>query len=673
MFSKILIANRGEIACRVIKTAKKMGIRSVAVYSDADQNARHVTLADEAIHIGASPSSESYLVGERIIDAAQKTGAQAIHPGYGFLSENAGFAKACADNNLVFIGPPTSAIETMGSKSAAKNIMKKANVPLVPGYHGEDQDPALLKKSADEIGYPVLLKAVAGGGGKGMRQVRSRDEFEQALNEAKRESMASFAIDDMLVEKYLMQPRHVEVQVFCDQRGNGVYLFERDCSVQRRHQKIIEEAPAPNITQQQREAMGTTAVRAAQAIDYEGAGTVEFLFDVDGSFYFMEMNTRLQVEHPVTEMITGQDLVEWQLKVACGQPLPLTQGQLLIHGHSFEARIYAEDPNNEFLPTTGTLATLRTPQENEFVRVDTGVVEGDNVSPFYDPMIAKLIVWDKDRDRARARMANALTEYQISGVTTNLNFLYDLTTCPPFIEAKLDTGFIEKHSALLFNQVNIDLPTVLPQAGLYLLLKNQLIRTSDTSTTDPWSANNAWRMNQRNIHQFEVKVGDSNHIVKVEQPNSNKSFIIHLDNPNLDNHSLKAEAILDGKQLICTLDGHRQQVMISKATANTSDDFVIFSEHGSTPFKWVHANLGEDEHSIGNTGFIAPMNGTIIEVLVDVNDAISTGQPVIIMEAMKMQHTMRAPSDGKITELYCQQGDLVDGGSELLNFEAAKE
>ena len=350
MFDKILIANRGEIACRVIKTAQKLGIATVAVYSDADHDALHVRMADEAIHIGAAPSQESYLVADRIVQAALSTGAQAIHPGYGFLSENAEFAEACANNGLVFIGPPSAAIIAMGSKSAAKTIMADAGVPLVPGYHGADQNPALLKQSADAMGYPVLLKAVAGGGGKGMRQVWSADEFEQALGDAKRESKSSFNNDDMLVEKYLTQPRHVEVQVFCDQHGNGVYLFERDCSVQRRHQKIIEEAPAPNLPEGLREQMGETAVKAAQAIDYQGAGTVEFLLDEDGSFYFMEMNTRLQVEHPVTEFITGQDLVEWQLKVALGEPLPLKQAQLQINGHSFEARIYAEDPDNEFMP-----------------------------------------------------------------------------------------------------------------------------------------------------------------------------------------------------------------------------------------------------------------------------------------------------------------------------------
>ena len=670
MFSKILIANRGEIACRVIKTAKRMGIRTVAVYSDADRASRHVTLADEALHIGPSPSKESYLVGERIIAAALKTKAQAIHPGYGFLSENAEFAKACADNQLVFIGPPTSAIEAMGSKSAAKNIMQAAEVPLVPGYHGDNQDAAVIKQAADEMGYPVLLKAVAGGGGKGMRQVWSGGEFAQALDDAKRESLASFGNDDMLVEKYLTQPRHVEVQVFCDAHDNGLYLFERDCSVQRRHQKIIEEAPAPNISQAQREAMGETAVRAAQAINYEGAGTVEFLFDRDGSFYFMEMNTRLQVEHPVTEMITGQDLVEWQLKVAYGEPLPLPQEQLCIHGHCFEARVYAEDPNNDFLPTTGTLTTLRTPQESEYVRVDTGVIEGDEVSPYYDPMIAKLIVWGEDRERALARMSKALRDYRIHGVTTNLNFLHDLSCCEPFIKAELDTGFIEKHQKLLFKQAAIDLPTTLSQAALYLTLQLQHSENiapwqSDPWANDPWASNNAWRLNQANLHHYDIQLAGETHNVSVEHVSDN-NFIVHLLEQRLI-----AQASLTGQQLTCTLGEHRQQVVVSQSKADNKT--VIFGDHAPITFEQIHPDHGEEDSSASDNNFIAPMNGTIIEVLIDINQPVTQGQPVIIMEAMKMQHTMSAPEDGTVTELFCQQGDLVDGGAQLLNFEASEQ
>ncbi|MEL7289419.1 MAG: acetyl-CoA carboxylase biotin carboxylase subunit, partial [Pseudomonadota bacterium] len=456
MINKLLIANRGEIACRVIKTANAQGIKTIAVYSDADKNALHVQMADEAVYLGPSPSKESYLRGELIIEKAKELGVDAIHPGYGFLSENAEFANLCAKNNIIFVGPPASAIEAMGSKSAAKHIMEKAGVPLVPGYHGDDQSEAVLKGAADEMGYPVLLKAAAGGGGKGMRQVWSEKEFSQALNAAKRESMASFGDDHMLVEKYLTRPRHVEIQVFCDTHGNGVYLFERDCSVQRRHQKIIEEAPAPNMSQSVREKMGEAAILAAKAINYVGAGTVEFLLDEDDSFYFMEMNTRLQVEHPVTEMITREDLVHWQLTIAEGKPLPKQQNELTLTGHAFEARIYAEDPNNEFLPSTGTLRLLRTPKENDVVRVDTGVVEGDEVSVFYDPMIAKLVVWGENREIALKRLISALGDYYIDGVSTNIDFLKRVATHPAFVAAELTTTFVEKHHDSLFSATSND-------------------------------------------------------------------------------------------------------------------------------------------------------------------------------------------------------------------------
>ena len=434
MFDKILIANRGEIACRIIKTARAMGVATVAVYSEADRNALHVQMADESVFIGPSPSTESYLLGDKIIQAALETGAEAIHPGYGFLSENAAFCRQCETNNLVFIGPPVESILAMGSKSAAKTIMADAGVPLVPGYHGEDQSPELILQAANNMGYPVLLKAAAGGGGKGMRAVYTEEEFDQALEAAKREARNSFNDDIMLVEKYLLKPRHVEIQVFCDSQGNGVYLFERDCSVQRRHQKVIEEAPAPGMSEALRQKMGEAAIKAAQAINYQGAGTVEFLLDAQGQFYFMEMNTRLQVEHPVTEMISGQDLVEWQLRVASGEPLPCSQEQLQINGHAFEARIYAEDPENDFLPATGRLNILRPPLENANVRVDTGVVEGDEVSIYYDPMIAKLVVWDLDRDRALQRLTEALSNYRIDGLTTNIGFLYNLATSQAFLK-----------------------------------------------------------------------------------------------------------------------------------------------------------------------------------------------------------------------------------------------
>src|SRR5574343_258757 len=440
MFTKILIANRGEIACRVIKTARRLGIKTVAVYSEADAGARHVRLADEAVLIGPAAARESYLVIEKIIAAAKQTGAEAIHPGYGFLSENEAFCHACDAAGIVFIGPPVSAIRAMGSKSEAKKLMEKAGVPLTPGYHGDNQAPAFLNLQADAIGYPVLIKAAAGGGGKGMRLVEKSGDFLEALASCKREAASSFGSDHVLVEKYLTRPRHIEIPVFGDTHGNYVYLFERDCSVQRRHQKVLEEAPAPGMTPERRAAMGQAAVDAARAVGYVGAGTVEFIANQDGSFYFMEMNTRLQVEHPGTEMITGQDLVEWQLRVAAGEPLPLNQEQLSIHGHALEARIYAEDPAKGFLPAPGRLVHLAPPEESAHVRVDTGVEEGDAISPHYDPMIAKLIVWDVNRDRALARMLQALADYRVVGVANNIEFLSRLTACPAFANADLATG-----------------------------------------------------------------------------------------------------------------------------------------------------------------------------------------------------------------------------------------
>src|SRR5690554_5705485 len=515
MFNKILIANRGEIACRIIQTAHRMGIRCVAVYSDADANARHVAMADEAFNIGPAASADSYLKADTIIDIARQSGARAIHPGYGFLSENTGFAEACEANGIVFIGPPSSAIAAMGSKSAAKAIMKKAGVPLVPGYHGKDQSPDLLRAEAEKCGFPLLLKAVAGGGGKGMRVVENMTEFDDALAAAQREAKNAFGNPDMLIERYLTQPRHVEIQVFCDQSGNGIYLAERDCSVQRRHQKVLEEAPAPGLSEDTRKAMGEAAVRAAQAINYVGAGTVEFLYDVDGSFFFMEMNTRLQVEHPVTEMVTGQDLVEWQLKVAWGEPLPLTQNQVKTRGHAIEARIYAEDPDQDFLPATGNLRYLSTPDESAHVRVDTGVIEGDEISIHYDPMIAKLIVWDETRDQAINRMVQALEHYRIAGVKTNIRFLHALADSQPFREADLTTGFIEDHRELLFPKSKLDTHKALVLAAGFVLEQR---KSREVVSTDPWSPfgrQNSWRMNSEFAQPLQLQVGEEIHDLKV--------------------------------------------------------------------------------------------------------------------------------------------------------------
>ena len=674
MFDKILIANRGEIACRVIRTARNMGIRTVAVYSDVDRDALHVAMADEAVHIGAAPSRESYLQFDKVINAALKTGAQAIHPGYGFLSENSAFCQACHDNNITFIGPPIGAIEAMGSKSAAKTIMEAAGVPLVPGYHGEDQNPEILRKASDDMGYPVLLKATAGGGGKGMRQVWSAAEFDEALAAAKRESMNAFGDETMLVEKYLTQPRHVEIQVFCDANKNAVYLFERDCSVQRRHQKVIEEAPAPGMTPELRDAMGQAAIQAALAIDYEGAGTVEFLLDSDGAFYFMEMNTRLQVEHPVTEMITGQDLVEWQIRVADGENLPLQQSQLTITGHAFEARIYAEDPDNDFLPVTGTLSFLQTPETNDNVRVDTGVRQGDEVSVYYDPMIAKLIVWDEDRDRALSRLTRALSEYRISGTTTNIEFLYNLANSRSFRAADLDTGFIEKHHAEIFHDTPREIENALPLAALYLLLRqNQKSAQQYSPTqgayskdpTSPWNLHNAWRSVEDNIHTLNIVFHDAEYLLAVEQREFGTAtrYVIHHDGS-----TVTAQGTLDGSRLRADFDGHQ----FNATVAEHGDSFSLYAGDSALTFKQAKVDLGEADHLDAAGALIAPMNGTMVALLVEVGASVQKGDALLVMEAMKMEHTIRAPADGQVVSFYYSAGELVDGGAELLEFSASE-
>ena len=524
MFSSVLIANRGEIAVRVIRTARRRGLRTIAVYSDADAQALHVRMADEAHAIGASPAAQSYLSIATIVAVAKATGAECIHPGYGFLSENAAFAEACRDAGIVFVGPPPAAIRAMGLKDRAKALMEKAGVPVVPGYHGDKQDAAFLKRKAYEIGYPVLIKAVAGGGGKGMRRVDGDGAFHAALASAQREAKAAFGDDKVLLEKYLLKPRHIEIQVFGDSHGNAVHLFERDCSLQRRHQKVLEEAPAPGMPLAMRKAMGDAAVAAAKAIGYVGAGTVEFIADVShglkaDAFYFMEMNTRLQVEHPVTEMITGQDLVEWQLRVAGGEPLPLAQHALAIHGHAIEARVYAEDPARGFLPATGTLRRLRPPAESAHVRIDSGIREGDAVTPYYDPMVAKLIVWDHDRAAALRRLVGALTSYQIAGLTTNIAFLADVARHPAFVAADLDTGFIERHAADLLPGPQPISDRVLALACLGVLLHRKAeAGAAAARSPDPWSpwhAVDGWRLNDEGRSDLRLAAGDQEYAVAV--------------------------------------------------------------------------------------------------------------------------------------------------------------
>ncbi len=661
MFSKILIANRGEIACRVIQTAHRLGIRCVAVYSEADRNARHVAMADEAFLLGPAPSSESYLRADKIIEIALQSGAQAIHPGYGFLSENTGFANACEENGIVFIGPPASAIAAMGSKSAAKAIMEKANVPLVPGYHGADQTPALLKAEAEKCGFPLLLKAIAGGGGKGMRVVNNIDEFDSALAAAQRESQNAFGNPDMLIERYLTKPRHVEIQVFCDHHGNGVYLAERDCSVQRRHQKVIEEAPAPGLADETRKAMGEAAVAAAKAIDYVGAGTVEFLYDEDGSFYFMEMNTRLQVEHPVTEMITGQDLVEWQLRIADGEVIPQQQEQIQIRGHALEARVYAEDPDNDFLPVTGTLHYLRTPDENGNVRVDTGVIEGDEVSVYYDPMIAKLIVWDESREQAINRMVHALESYRIGGMKTNIGFLRHLADSKPFRDEELDTGFIEKHNDLLFPEAKVDLQSQLALATSFLLEKE---RQNNPVTGDPYSPFNqqtSWRLNANYARPLEWTVEGRSHKVSVlEHPTGYEITV--------DDATFNVSASLDDDHLRAVINGHR----LSIHGHMSGDNLTLFREGNQFQCQLFRHTFDENDQADSGS-LTAPMNGAIVAVLVEVGQAVVEGDTLVIMEAMKMEHSIKAPHDGVVAEIFFAEGELVSDGAALVAVTAADE
>ncbi len=669
MFKKILIANRGEIACRVIRTAKTLGVATVAVYSDADANALHVSMADEAVHVGGSAPADSYLRQERILQAAKLTGAEAIHPGYGFLSENAAFADLCTKAGIAFIGPPVTAIEAMGSKSAAKHIMASAGVPILSGYHGADQTPKVLKDAADAIGYPVLLKAAAGGGGKGMRQIHSAEAFDEGLAAAKREAQSSFGDEVMLVEKYLLDPRHVEVQVFCDKHGNGVYLFERDCSVQRRHQKIIEEAPAPGMSPTLREAMGKAAVKAALAIDYVGAGTVEFLLSADDTFFFMEMNTRLQVEHPVTEMITGQDLVEWQLCVADGQTLPLTQAELQIQGHSFEARIYAEDPENDFLPAAGTLKLLQTPTASSHVRVDSGVSEGDEVGVFYDPMIAKLIVWGQDREMALQRLTKALAGYRVRGVTTNIEFLKSLSTNKAFVEGQVHTGFIEQHREALFERDNHRAEQFLAMAMCYLVLaQTTKINPRESARTDPaspWRKGDNWRLNAPCEHSRTIVFQGEELHLSAEEIGNQQQRRFKVKTPEI---TVEVDAELIRDQLKVTIEGYQQTASVFQ----TEEKVSIFTDRASFDFETKPLFASEDLIDDMDTGFIAPMNGTIIEILASPGQSVASGATLIIMEAMKMEHAMQAPVDGIVGEIFYNVGDLVEGGTTLLDFEASE-
>lgn len=673
MFKRILIANRGEIACRIIKTAKSMAIETVAVYSEADRSSLHVKQADFAEFIGPAPASESYLDIDAIIDAAKKWQADAIHPGYGFLSENPKLAKACSENGIVFIGPPTSAIEAMGSKSQAKAIMSEANVPLVPGYHGTDNSVEHLLAEAEKIGYPVMLKATQGGGGKGMRVVNSAAEMPLAIDGAQREALSSFGDKQLLIEKCILQPRHVEVQVFADQHGNCVYLSDRDCSIQRRHQKVVEEAPAPGLSDELRKQMGEAAVQAAQAIDYVGAGTVEFLLDSRGQFYFMEMNTRLQVEHPVTELITDVDLVEWQFKVAAGEYLPISQSEITHNGHSIELRIYAEDADNDFMPSTGRIDYLKEPVSDinvrlACVRVDSGVTQGDTISEYYDPMISKLIVWGQTRDIALKQLKEALTQYHVRGVTTNIGYLHSIISQPAFANIELDTDFLVKHQQGISAQQNVSDSIWLTLATVARW--NDLISKSNSSTL-PAPTKRGFRLSVDNVYRFNFTDANANanHQVRLHH-SSQQSCTQHSEPFTIECGEERHQVTLleNDNQFIVDIDNVRY-------TFNALSD-----EHQTTLFYLGQQRTFAHQPNFDSTKDIddelsptAPLNGIISAVMVAKGDEVAAGDPLLVLEAMKMEYTITAPVAAKVDELFYQHGDQVQHGSILLHLASSSD
>ena len=671
MFKRILIANRGEIACRIIKTAKSMAIETVAIYSEADRNSLHVKQADFAEFIGPAPASESYLDIDAVIGAAKKWQVDAIHPGYGFLSENPKLAKACYENGIVFIGPSTSAIEAMGSKSQAKAIMSEANVPLVPGYHGTDNSVEHLLAEAEKIGYPVMLKATQGGGGKGMRVVNSAAEMPLAIEGAQREALSSFGDKQLLIEKCILQPRHVEVQVFADQHGNCVYLSDRDCSIQRRHQKVVEEAPAPGLSDELRKQMGQAAVQAAQAIDYVGAGTVEFLLDSRGQFYFMEMNTRLQVEHPVTELITGVDLVEWQFNVAAGERLPISQNEITHNGHSIELRIYAEDAVNDFMPSTGRIDYLKQPVSDSnvrlaCVRVDSGVTQGDTISEYYDPMISKLIVWGQTRDIALKQLKQALTQYHVRGVTTNIGYLHSIISQPAFADVELDTGFLVQHQQGINEQQNVSDSIWLTLAAIARW--NDITSTSGDSSL-PSPTKQGFRLSVENVYRFNFTDTTANHQVRLHHCAKESGFQ-HPDQFTIQCGDQVHQVCLlekDG-QFIVDID----EVRYIFNALNDEQKTTLFYLGQQRTFahqpSFESAKGTDDELSP-----TAPLNGIISAVMVKKGDKVAAGDPLLVLEAMKMEYTITAPVAATVDEIFYQHGDQVQHGSILLHLVSAPE
>ena len=667
--AKILIANRGEIACRIARTARRLSVRTVAIYSDADAGALHVTLCDEAYRVGASAPRESYLNGAAIVAIAQRAGAHAIHPGYGFLSENAAFAEASNAAGLVFIGPPPAAIAAMGSKAAAKSIMSAAGVPVVPGYHGDDQDDAVLAREAEATGYPVLIKASAGGGGKGMKVAAAPAEFASALASARREARAAFGDERVLLERYLEKPRHIEIQVFADTQGHAVHLFERDCSVQRRHQKVVEEAPAPGLDDARRRAMGEAAVAAAKAIGYVGAGTVEFIAEQDGTFYFMEMNTRLQVEHPVTEMITGCDLVEWQLRVAAGEPLPRTQAQLAIDGHAIEVRVYAEDAAREFLPSIGRIRHWRMPEEVAGVRVDTGYRAGDDVTPFYDPMLAKVIAWGEDRERAREKLLTALAQCEVTGVTTNVAFLERVLAHEAFASGRVDTGLIAEHRGALLPAVQPAPPTALVAAAVaeYHAVADALAAAARASEDphSPWNATDAW-WNGTSTHRAEFAFRDGEREHRVSVVPRGEALAVRGEGFAQDVRAHGREGRLHIERLDAGAAAAAQDASVVREGALRH----VFAPGARARLTLVDPLAQTDDVEHGGH-LTAPMSGTVVAVLVGAGDVVEKGAPLVVLEAMKMEHTIVAPAAGRVAAVHFGAGDRVGEGADLVDVEAS--
>uniref|UniRef100_A0A182QJ41 Methylcrotonoyl-CoA carboxylase subunit alpha, mitochondrial n=1 Tax=Anopheles farauti TaxID=69004 RepID=A0A182QJ41_9DIPT len=666
--NKLLIANRGEIACRVMRTANRLGIRTVAVFSDADEKSLHVKLANEAYNIGPAASQQSYLRGDKILAVAKRAGCQAIHPGYGFLSENVEFAELCQQEDVTFIGPPASAIRDMGIKSTSKHIMSAAGVPIINGYHGEDQSDERLMQEAQKIGFPLMIKAVRGGGGKGMRIAETEADFMPMLQSARTESEKAFGDSAMLLERYVRSPRHVEVQVFADHYGNAVYLYERDCSVQRRHQKIIEEAPAPGLSEELRKQLGEAAVRAAKAVNYVGAGTVEFILDKeDLSFHFMEMNTRLQVEHPITEMITGTDLVEWQIKVASGEPLPVTQEDIVKRGHAFEARIYAEDPAGGFLPGAGPLDYLSTPEPSDTTRVETGVRQGDEVSIHYDPMIAKLVVWGENRASSLQLLIEQLTNYQIAGLQTNINFLIDLARHEHFQAADVHTGFIDQHMATLFPKKVVPQTKVVQMALAHVL--NERVQAGaglGKKICGPFDGEYNFRPNYSLTRSIKIKLGETEHSVEMET--NAEGYSVRVDGGEWMKVSVRRKPYNNRFLLETNIDGH-----VSNFNAViTGENIALFDENGMIGGEIVQPRFLSAEGSVGGvdvSSVTAPMPGVLDKLLVKPGDTVKVGTPVAVLIAMKMEHVLKAAKDGVVKAIPNAEGSNVRKGAILISFE----